>query len=175
MKHVFAVFPGSRSVSFVAGSTRFIGSGARRFAARVRFPDDRYKECCVNIRSVCSSAAAALGIGWSAWSSSAMAGTVFVHAAYVPVAAVCPPARAPRAAYAPSPAYVVQASVTAAATAATVATVAPPVKPLPYAAVPIPLPCGAAVPAAVPVRNIVYAQPVRAVPAVTVSAIAAPR
>lgn len=126
----------------------------------------------MNIRSVCSSAAAALGIGWSAWSSSALGGTVFVHAAYVPTAAVCPPPRAPRPAYAPSPAYVVQASVTA---AAAVAAVAPPVKALPYAAVPIPLPCGANAPAAVPARNIVYAQPVRAVPAVTVSAIAAPR
>jgi hypothetical protein len=166
MKYVFAVFPVPRSVSFVAGSSRFIGSVARRIAARVRFPGDRYKECCVNIRSVCSSAAAALGIGWSAWSSSALAGTVFVHAAYVPAAAVCPP---PRPVYAPSPAYVVQASVMSAATVAT------PVKSLPYAAVPIPVPCGVVAPAAVPARNIVYAQPVRAVPAVTVSAIATPR
>jgi hypothetical protein len=118
----------------------------------------------VNIRSVCSSAAAALGIGWSAWSSSAFAGTVFVHAAYVPAAVVCPP---PHPVYAPSPAYVVQASVTAAAT------VAPPVRSLPYAAVPIPVPCGVVAPA-VPARNIVYAQPVHAVPAVTVSAIDAP-
>ncbi|QYD69779.1 hypothetical protein KZJ38_05345 [Paraburkholderia edwinii] len=115
----------------------------------------------MNIRSVCSSAAAALGIGWSAWSSSAFAGTVFVHAAYVPA---CPP---PHPVYAPSPAYVVQASVTAAAT------VAPPVRSLPYAAVPIPVPCGVVAPA-VPARNIVYAQPVHAVPAVTVSAIDAP-
>ncbi|GAB7525916.1 hypothetical protein [Paraburkholderia sp. 2C] len=119
----------------------------------------------MNIRSVCSSAAAALGIGWSAWSSSALAGTVFVHAAYVPAAAVCPP---PRSVYAPSPAYVMQASVTAAAT------VAPPLTSLPYAAVPIPVPCNVVAPAA-PARSIVYAQPVRAVPAVTVSAIAAPR
>jgi hypothetical protein len=119
----------------------------------------------VKIRSVCSSAAAALGIGWSAWSSSAFAGTVFVHAAYVPTVAICPP---PRPVYAPSPAYAVQASVTAAAT------VAPPVKSLPYAAVPVPVPCGVVTPA-VPARNIAYMQPVRAVPAVTVSAIAAPR
>jgi hypothetical protein len=165
MKHVFAVFSVPRSVSFAADSYRFTGAVARRIAARVRFPHDRYKECCVKIRSVCSSAAAALGIGWSAWSSSATGGTVFVHAAYVPAALVCPP---PRPIYAPSPAYVMQASVTAAVT------VAPPVTPVLYAAVPIPVPCNAVAPAA-PARNIVYGQPVRAVPAVTVSAIAAPR
>ncbi|MDQ7981108.1 hypothetical protein QYH69_28125 [Paraburkholderia sp. SARCC-3016] len=123
----------------------------------------------MNIRSVCSSAAAALGIGWSAWSKSALAGTVFVHAAYVPVTVFCPP---PRPVYAPPPAYVVRASVTGAG-AATEATV-PSVRTLPYAAVPIPVTCGVVVPATVSVGSVVYAQPVRNVAVVTSSA-AAPR
>jgi hypothetical protein len=160
------------------GSSGCIGFIAPH-AAHVRPTDDlsdvRSRSFRVSIRSVCSSAAAALGIGWSAWSSSAFAGTVFVHAAYVPSTVVY----APRPVYAPPPAYVALATVTA-------VTVVAPAKPLPYAAVPIPVPVPVpvvAVPAAVPVAaapvagyavvpavSVVYTQPVLAVPAV-----AAPR
>jgi hypothetical protein len=143
MKHVFAVFPVPRSLSFVTGSCGI--------AAHARFSDDRFEEFRVSIRSVCSSAAAALGFGWSVWSSGALAGTVFVHAAYVPATVACVP---PRPAYAPPPASVARAAVT----------MAPPLTSLPYTAVPIPLPCGNAAP-------VFYTQPVRAVPDVAVSTV----
>jgi hypothetical protein len=115
----------------------------------------------VSIRSICSSAAAALGI---ACSSGAFARTVFVHAAYVPTTVVYVP---PYPVYAPAPAYVVP-SVTVIAPVMQV--------PVPDAAVPIPLPIPVpvAVPAAtapgyaiVPAQNVAYAQPVLAVPATT--------
>jgi hypothetical protein len=121
----------------------------------------------VSIRSVCTSAAAALGI---ACSSGAFARTVFVHAAYVPTTIVYVPpvpvhAPGQTPLYAPTPAYAVPSVVL----------VAPVLqKPLPDGAVAIPLPVGgvgigaanANTPgyAVVPAQNIAYAQPVLAVP-----------
>jgi len=118
----------------------------------------------VNIRTAYTSAIAAMGI---ACSTSASAGTVFVHAAYVP-AAVYAPARTlyyvP-----PPPRYVVPVPVPVPAMAVVpyVAVVPPPApaKPSPYATVAVPV---VAAPAyvAVPTRNVVYAQPVAPVPVV---------
>jgi len=120
------------------------------------------KECSVSIRSVCTSAAAALGI---ACSSGSFARTVFVHAAYVPTAVVyVPPLVAPSPVYAPTPGYAVSS----------VAIVVPVLQqPVPAGAVPIPMPVAVSpAPAAVtpgyalvPAQNIAYAQPVLAVPA----------
>ncbi|HEY3597961.1 MAG TPA: hypothetical protein VGL08_10685 [Paraburkholderia sp.] len=95
----------------------------------------------MSIRSVFTSAAAAFGI---ACSSSAFAGTVFIHAAYVPTAIVYAPPP-PRPLYVPAPAYVVPATVTVVLPA--------PQKPVPYAVVPIPV----VVPVAVPAQNVAYA------------------
>lgn len=89
----------------------------------------------MNIRSAYTSAIAAMGI---ACSSSAFAGTVFVHAAYVP-AAVYAPARTLD--YVPPQPPVV--SMVPAATVVPYVVVVPPpapAKPLPYATIAVPIP-----------------------------------
>jgi hypothetical protein len=104
----------------------------------------------VNIRSAYTSAIAAMGL---ACSTSAFAGTVFVHAAYVP-AVWYAPARTLNY-VPPQPPYVVPVAVPY------VAVLPPPApaKPLPYATVAVPVVAAPAYPV-VPARGIVYAQPV---------------
>jgi hypothetical protein len=115
----------------------------------------------VNIRSAYTSAIAAMGI---ACSTSAFAGTVFVHAAYVPAALYVPA----RTLYyvPPQPHYAVPV-VPAAPVVPYVAVVPPPApaKPLPYATVAVPIVAAPAW-AVVPPRNVVYAQPVAVAPVV---------
>ncbi|MBP0591243.1 hypothetical protein J8I87_16260 [Paraburkholderia sp. LEh10] len=115
----------------------------------------------MNIRSAYTSAIAAMGI---ACSTSAFAGTVFVHAAYVP-AAVYAPARTlyyvP-----PQPPYGVPV-IPAVQIVPYVAVVPPPApaKPLPYATVAVPVVAAPPYPI-VPAKSIVYAQPVAVTPVV---------
>ncbi|SEK04174.1 hypothetical protein [Paraburkholderia diazotrophica] len=127
----------------------------------------------MNIRSAYTSAIAAMGI---ACSTSAFAGTVFVHAAYVPAVVYAPP----RTLYyvPPQPPYVVP--VVPVVTRVPVAPVVPvvpyvavvpppaPAKPLPYATVAVPIVAPPAY-AVAPARSIVYAQPVAVVPGVVVT------
>jgi hypothetical protein len=109
----------------------------------------------VNIRSAYTSAIAAMGI---ACSTSAFAGTVFVHAAYVP-AALYVPARTLY--YVPPQPHVVVPIVPAAPVVPYVAVVPPPApaRPLPYATVAVPIVAAPAF-AVVPARSAFYAQPV---------------
>jgi hypothetical protein len=116
----------------------------------------------VNIRSVYTSAIAAMGI---ACSSSAFAGTVFVHAAYVPTAVVYVP---PRTLYyvPPQPHYIVPVVPYAPyVPAPVVVTTALPPRPLPYATVAVPIVAAPPYPA-VAVKTVTYAQPVMPVPVV---------
>ncbi|MPW15705.1 hypothetical protein GCT13_01935 [Paraburkholderia sp. CNPSo 3157] len=127
----------------------------------------------MNIRSAYTSAIAAMGI---ACSTSAFAGTVFVHAAYVPAVVYAPP----RTLYyvPPQPPYVVP--VVARVPVAPVVPVVPvvpyvavasspaPAKPLPYATVAVPVVAAPAY-AVPPARSIVYAQPLAVVPGVVVT------
>jgi hypothetical protein len=109
-----------------------------------------FQEFRVNILHAYTSAIAAMGI---ACSSSAFAGTVFVHAAYVPPVVVYAPPRTLY--YVPSqPRYVVP--VVPYVPAPVVVRTAAPALPLPYATIPV------------PVRSITYAQPVAAVPTIVV-------
>jgi hypothetical protein len=109
----------------------------------------------VNIRSAYTSAIAAMGL---ACSTSAFAGTVFVHAAYVP-AVWYAPARTLNY-VPPQPPYVVPVAP-AVPVVPYVAVLPPPApaKPLPYATVAVPVVAAPAYPV-VPARGIVYAQPV---------------
>lgn len=115
----------------------------------------------MNIRCTCTSAIAVMGI---ACSTSAFAGTVFVHAAYVPAVVYAPP----RTLYyvPPQPPY----AVPVVPVVPYVAVVPPPApaRPLPYATVAVPVLARPAY-AVTPARNIVYAQPVASVPAVVVT------
>ncbi|ACC71582.1 hypothetical protein PPMP20_11980 [Paraburkholderia phymatum] len=115
----------------------------------------------MNIRSAYTSAIAAMGI---ACSTSAFAGTVFVHAAYVP-AALYVPARTLY--YVPPQPHDAVAVVPATPVVPYIAVVPPPTpaKPLPYATVAVPV---VAAPAyvMVPSKRIVYTQPVAAMPVV---------
>ena len=115
----------------------------------------------MNIRSTYTSAIAAMGI---ACSTSAFAGTVFVHAAYVP-AVVYAPSRTLY--YVPPQPPVVVPVVPFAPVVPYVAVVPPPApaKPLPYATVAVPIVAAPAY-AVVPARNVVYAQPLAGAPIV---------
>jgi hypothetical protein len=109
----------------------------------------------VNIRSAYTSAIAAMGL---ACSTSAFAGTVFVHAAYVP-AVWYAPARTLNY-VPPQPPYVVPvAPVVPVVPYVAVLPPPAPAKPLPYATVAVPVVAAPAYPV-VPARGIVYAQPV---------------
>ncbi len=112
----------------------------------------------MNIRSAYTSAIAAMGL---ACSTSAFAGTVFVHAAYVP-AVWYAPARTLNY-VPPQPPYVVPVApvVPVVPVVPYVAVLPPPApaKPLPYATVAVPVVAAPAYPV-VPARGIVYAQPV---------------
>jgi hypothetical protein len=167
MKQVIAAHPKMRCVS-----------SARRqrcedFASHPPTVRSSAEEFDVNIRSAYTSAIAAMGI---ACSTSAFAGTVFVHAAYVPAVAYAPP----RALYyvPPQPPYVVPVVNSAPVTPGMpvvpvvpfVAVVPPPApaKPLPYATVAVPVVAAPAY-AVAPARSIVYAQPVAVMPGVVVT------